>query len=546
MSVVIALAYFAIAWLIGSGLVRTRQVTTNKLGLATALIFFSCGAGHMLHAVHVLESTPQALALRGAAHWHIVAWDGLTAILALNFLALRRHYGRLLHGPVMFEDHRRRAHEERLEHQAYHDVLTGLPNRAAFSERVSLTLAEPAGAAPACAVLFCDLDGFKAVNDRLGHEAGDELLRVAARRLKDAVRAGEMVARIGGDEFAVALDDVAGREGTIVVARRMADALGDPFVVRGHRFALTVSVGIALCTPEHDGPDALLRDANLAMHAAKGNGKNRYEVFEPSMLMGGELSLGVEADVRRGLAAGEFELAFQPQVDLGSGRIVGCEALVRWRHHERGLLAPRDFLPAAERSACIGLIDRFVLRAACRHAAAWDTGAAEPFVAVNLAAGELERSELVGSVASALHEAALSPGRLVLEVTEDSLRGDPATASATLHALRALGVRIALDDFGTGHSSLSRLDDLPVDILKLDRRFVGAVERPRARAVAGALVDLAGRLGIVTVAEGIETVGERDTMLALGCELGQGYLFARPMPGDEVAELLAERPLVPA
>ncbi|MGZ8491372.1 MAG: EAL domain-containing protein [Gemmatirosa sp.] len=452
----------------------------------------------------------------------------------------------------------RKALEEELARRAHHDVLTGLANRALFLARVAATLAassspadgspadgSPADGSPADgspAVLLVDLDDFKRVNDSMGHEAGDRLLQSVTTRLLDATRGSDMVARLGGDEFAILLGSVPTSREAVRVADRVIAALSAPHRLAGRQVQVGASLGIALAEREDD-PDALIRNADLALHRAKALGKNRHATFARAMHAAAVERLQLETELRRAIEAGELMLQFQPIVALDTGAAVGAEALVRWRHPERGVISPAAFVPLAESTGLIVPLGRWVLEEACRAACGWEdtpgTDAPPLSIAVNVSARQLQHHGFLEDVASALRHSGLAPGRLVLEVTESVLLEDLEPALGRLEALRALGVRLALDDFGTGYSSLAYLQRLPVDVLKIDRTFTtDLMAGGRRAAVARAVVTFARTLGLRTVAEGIETPEQRAEVLALGCTLGQGFHFARALDLDDATAYL--------
>ena len=441
-----------------------------------------------------------------------------------------------------------RVMEEQLTHQAFHDALTGLANRVLFRERAERSLLRAArtrggeGPEEFVAVLFLDLDDFKAVNDSLGHAEGDRLLESVAARLLKATRGCDTVARLGGDEFAVLLDGMASPDDAAAVVQRIAAAVRVPVALEARELTVTCSVGLAHARGG-DTADELLRNADVAMYRAKAAGKGRHAVFEPAMHAAVVARIQLEADLRRALARGELSLAYQPLVELGGGCLTSLEALVRWRHPACGLVAPGQFIPVAEEMGLIVELGRWVLRTACAQLADWDAALGPgvvPSVSVNVSGRQLDDPGFVRDVAAALADAPLAAGRLTLEVTESVIMREPDVTLARLHALKALGVRLAVDDFGTGSSSLSYLQRFPVDALKIDKSFVDGVARGGSdAALARTIIALAEMLGIRSVAEGIERDDQRAQLVALGCQVGQGYLFARPLTPAEVASAYA-------
>jgi diguanylate cyclase (GGDEF)-like protein len=416
-------------------------------------------------------------------------------------------------------------------HQALHDSLTELPNRALFLDRLAHALSRRgAGATGEVCVLFCDLDRFKTINDSLGHEAGDELLVAVAQRILSCLRGSDTAARLGGDEFVVLLEDVQSTDEAIAVADRITEAFRTPFAIVGREVYVTASIGIVRGTAE---AEELLRNADVAMYRAKAEGSGRYAIFEPSMRAEVLDRLELEADLRRAQERGQLEVHYQPIVALVDGELAGFEALARWRHPERGLVPPPAFIPVAEESDLIHELGRFVLETACRQAARWDAQS----ITVNLSGRQLERADLVDQVSRALAVSGLEPGRLVLEITETVLMHDTEATIERLAALKALGVRLAVDDFGTGYSSLRYLSRFPIDLLKMAKPFVDGVATEQGAAMARAIVDLGASLGLAIIAEGIEQGVQLAQLRRLGCEYGQGYLFARPLTVTQVDAL---------
>jgi diguanylate cyclase (GGDEF)-like protein len=424
-------------------------------------------------------------------------------------------------------------------HQAFHDPLTDLPNRALFVDRLELGISRVRRSKSQLAVLFLDIDRFKIVNDSLGHAAGDELLREVASRIVASIRPGDTAARFGGDEFAILLEDVDDREGAEQVALRILGALRAPLTVAGRDVFVTASIGIAM---DAETAGDMIRDADLAMYHAKAEGKGRHAVFVPSMHVAVVERADLEADLQRVLEREQLVLHYQPIVALGNRAIVGVEALVRWRHPTRGLVWPEAFIPLAEETQLMGDLGRWILTEACREVAGWR--ALRPLrLSVNLSAAQLVSSEtLAADVTAALAESGLSPGALVLEITETALMRDVTETISSLRALKALGVLLAVDDFGTGYSSLDYLRRFPIDMLKIDKAFVddlGAGDSTLAQAI----IDLGESFDLEVVAEGVEHESQRQRLLELGCSYGQGHHFSRALPACEMQILLNPVPL---
>jgi diguanylate cyclase (GGDEF)-like protein len=428
-------------------------------------------------------------------------------------------------------------------HQAFHDSLTGLASRGLFLDRLNHALARAAREGTRLAVLFVDLDRFKNVNDSLGHSAGDLLLVGVAERLRSCLADDDTAARLGGDEFAVVLEDVADDEQAIWVARRIIDRLRAPFLLGGHEAFVDASVGIAFNEDEDEDGQTLIRNADLAMYQAKKNGRGHHEIFQPALRARFVRNLELEGSLRHAVDQGDFVLHYQPIVELASGRFIGAEALVRWLHPEQGLIGPPEFIPLAEDTGLILPIDRWVLGEACRQIGEWNArrGAGRPLtVSVNLSARQLQRTDLPEFVAATLARTGLDPGCLVIEITESLLLQDTAATMDRLRRLKALRVRVAIDDFGTGYSSLAYLRQFPVDIIKIDKSFVcGAGDGPDASVLARAIVQLGRTLRLSTIAEGIETAAQLAELSGAGCEFGQGFYFAEPVPAEELMTLLA-------
>ena len=479
--------------------------------------------------------------------------EGETRWLQAFVYPVKDEEGRVREVTLIIEDvTERKRLEERLEHQAFYDDLTGLPNRALFVERLDRALGGAEhrgdGLAGKVAVLFMDLDNFKYVNDSLGHAAGDGLLCAVAERLGEVLGPEDTLARLGGDEFLVLIEDVGSSNDAFDVAERLTSGLvGSPFALAGREVFVTASVGVVLGGPDEPGgtvSEDLLRNADLTMYRAKEGGKDRCEVFDAGTSARPLERLGLEGDLRQAVERGgeEFEVHYQPEVELRTGRIIGFEALVRWRQPGRGLVSPAGFIPLAEETGLILPIGRLVLLEACRRAQEWrstNPDGAAVGVSVNLSARQFQDAGLVEDVARVLGETGLEPGALTLELTEGILTEDTPVALATVQYLKLLGVGLAIDDFGTGYSSLSYLKRFPVDYLKIDRSIVNGVgEDRRDEAIVSAAITLARALGERVVAEGIETEGQLTRLQEMGCDLGQGYLFSRPLPLEEASALL--------
>ena len=437
---------------------------------------------------------------------------------------------------------------DELEHQAFHDSLTGLANRALLRDRLEQAIARSRRSAATVAVLFCDLDGFKMINDTLGHDIGDLLLVEVARRLERGLRDGDTAARIGGDEFALVVD-VARPGDAVDLAERLLDSLRKPFVIEGREVVARASIGVADSSADAPDGDELLCRADIAMYVAKSRGRDRLQSFEPAMQTELAARHLLHGDLRHAvLLDGALVLHYQPILDLETQAVDSVEALVRWNHPTRGLVPPNEFIPVAEETGLIVDIGRYVLRESCWQTMQWRalSGADNLCVSVNVSSHQLYDGHFVSDVETSLRESGLPPSSLVLELTESSLLSDTSRVHHRLATLRELGVRVAIDDFGTGYSSLSYLRTFPIDFLKIDRSFVnelGGASNDQGRALVRSIISIGHNLNLLVIAEGIEQASQLEELLAAGCDFGQGYLFGHPKPPDEIPELLTRRPI---
>ncbi len=453
---------------------------------------------------------------------------------------------------LIYDISERKELETRLSHQAYHDPLTGLANRTRLRDRVEHVLSMPNRSAQSVALIYVDLDDFKKVNDSLGHAAGDALLRTVAERLLNATRGSDTVARLGGDEFAILLENVRTDDDVHIVAERVVRAMRAPVIVEGKEAFVGASVGIARAGIDPavpDTADTLLRNADVAMYRAKGAGKGRHVMYERGMQEDALRRLELEAALRHAVEGNQLRLHFQPIVELDGERIVGVEALVRWQHPTLGLLPPADFIPLAEETGHIVPLGRWVLFEACRQGMRWHrlrdaSGDAPPLsLTVNVSGRQLHDPSFVDDVHDALMASGFPATQLVLELTESVFLQHDGSMLERLHALKALGLRLAIDDFGTGYSSLSYLQDFPLDVLKIDRRFVEGMSRGgNEAALARTIIALGDSLSLHTIAEGVQRTAQHEQLRSLGCEFGQGFLFAHPVEADEITALLSASP----
>ena len=482
--------------------------------------------------------------LRSARHWsgeiELQRADGSHYPGWISLGAITNDIGRVTHFVVSISDiSERKRTEQRLRHMAEYDALTGLPNRILLLDRMGSAIESARRNSTHLAVLFIDLDRFKNINDSLGHAAGDGLLRQVAGRLSAVVRSCDTVSRLGGDEFVVLLTDLDSAARAATVAGKILKALATSYEVNGHELSITPSIGITVFPEDGDNRDLLLKNADAAMYHAKENGRNSYQFFTDELNHRAHTRLALENELRRALARQEFSLHFQPQFDLTHRRLVGAEALLRWHHPEHGMVPPEQFIPIAEETGLIIPLGAWILRQACSIAQGWrDEGLPDLCIAVNISALQVRRGQLDATVIEALGESGLPAGLLELEVTESALMTHQAHVSATLDAIHALGVKLAIDDFGTGYSSLAYLKRFKLDKLKIDRSFIRDLPDDAEDAhLTRAIVGIAHHLGMSAVAEGVETEAQEAFLSTLGCDLAQGYRYARPLPAEDFRQL---------
>ena len=436
----------------------------------------------------------------------------------------------------------RKRVEQSIRHMAHHDALTGLPNRALFRDRLTHAMAQADRYHQILAVLFLDLDRFKAINDTLGHNVGDQLLKIAAERLRSCVRDCDTVARLGGDEFTIIVDDIVEVRDAAVVAQKILDTLSQPFNLHEHEVFISVSIGLTLYPNDDENADNLLRNADSAMYRAKEYGRNNYQFYVADMNVKARERLMLESQLRRALDRNEFTLYYQPRVDLSSGKVIGAEALLRWRHPDRGLVPPVQFIPILEETGMIIPVGEWVLQQASQQNRAWqDLGLPKIRMAVNLSVRQFIQKELADSILSIIERAGLAPEYLELEITEDLLLEHNQTNIKTLTKLRNRGVHISIDDFGTGYSSLSYLKRLPIDTLKIDQSFLRDIENdPDNKAITSAIIAMANSLHLNVLAEGVETEEQLAFLRAQGCNEIQGFSFSKPLTAEEFEKLLVD------
>jgi diguanylate cyclase (GGDEF)-like protein/PAS domain S-box-containing protein len=484
-------------------------------------------------------------ARRGARLFHAHAiWTELTAMGVYSDPKERTRENFVGTYGIARDISERKEAQEVISFQAYHDLLTHLPNRALLKDRLSLAITQARRSKRRLAVMFLDLDRFKIVNDTLGHSMGDRLLKAVANRLQSCLRRGDTLSRFGGDEFTLLLPEVRTRDDVVVIATKILDRLGGPFVIDGLELFVGASIGVAMYPEAGETEEALIQNADIAMYHVKGRGKNGYQFFSEEMNHKYSTRLSMERELRNGLTQEELVVYYQPQVALKTGEIVGVEALVRWRHPERGLVEPGDFLPMAEETGLITQIDTFVQRRACTDVAGWErAGLGSIRLSVNLSAPQIEQEDFVDNFVADMAAAGLDPSRVKLEITENILMQDMEVVIPKLKQLRQLGVRIAIDDFGTGYSSLSYLQQFPIHTLKIDRSFVGDIRADHGDAsIVNAIVAMARGLNLDLIAEGVENRTQLRYLRSQGCSEVQGFIFSDPVPADQVKLMLQQNP----
>ena len=513
-------------------------VLNNRNLIASYVPVRAAADGPIEGVFEVYSDVTELLHAQTRAQWQVAGIVlVLLATLYLFLLLVIRKADRIIAG----QEHERAAKEGQLRHQAYHDALTGLPNRAYFSERLSETIALAQRTDQTCALMFVDLDRFKIVNDSLGHEAGDSLLKVVAARVNACLRESDLLFRMGGDEFAIILPQIASPEDAAFVARRVQEAVAAPATVHEHELAVGATIGIAVYPGDGDSAEALLKNADAAMYSAKESGRGRHAFYRSAMNQRASQRLGLEVALRKGFRDGEFTLYYQPRVDAAHRRIVALEALMRWVSPTRGLVPPGEFIGVLEDTGMMTIVGEWVLRSACMQIGRWRAEGMPPLrVSVNVSSVQFQSNAFVPMVQRVLRETGAPPGLIELELTESLLIANVEQARSTIEALKALGLQISIDDFGTGYSSLNYLRQFAVDYLKIDRSFVKDIAgNPRDRAVVVAIIELAKALDITVVAEGVETEAQAAFFADADCDELQGFLFCRPLPVDQLGRHLA-------
>jgi diguanylate cyclase (GGDEF)-like protein len=534
--------------------VLLSRAMENYPGLAVSLRYVA-GLSDVVFRKGVRSNSDEAVTIDLENGWEVEVFgdvdrggvtSGTALLLLLSGIAVSVLLGLLMYVLGTGRERARRQLAQRtgeLHHQALHDALTGLPNRALVMDRIEQLLARDRRHHTSGALLFLDLDDFKNVNDTLGHGAGDRLLIAVAERLSGTLRGVDTIGRMGGDEFVVLVDGSSLDVAPVLVAQRLLDVMRQPFDLDDGLLPLTVNISLGLATGDRANADELLRDADVALYQAKASGKNRYAVFDPAMQSDISRRSDLEFELRSALTGGQYRLVYQPIYELGGLSMVGVEALIRWDHPTRGQIGPDEFIPILEQTGQIREVGRWVLQEACRQMAAWHSRGDTLSVSVNISARQLDTDSIAEDIRLALHDSGLPASALIVEVTETALMDNVASTARRLQTIKDLGVRIAVDDFGTGYSSLAYLQQFPVDCLKIDRAFTSAVTTsPESRALVGALVQLGKDLGLTTLAEGVETTDEMDILRGADVNQAQGFLMARPLDPETLeAQFLAPR-----
>ncbi|HTW75987.1 MAG TPA: EAL domain-containing protein [Steroidobacteraceae bacterium] len=534
-------ASFAALWLFFR-LRHGHSWSMRWVRLGAAVVMGTAIAGMHYTAMAAARFAPGSYCLGGGTaddHWLAIT-IGLLAVTTLTITTILLVYDHHLESSTRRHNAQLADANAQLRHVATHDALTGLPNRLLLSDRLEQAIAQSQRYRRRFAVLVLDLDRFKSINDSLGHLAGDEMLKEVAQRLKSKLRRPDTLARLGGDEFVLILSEISSRDNVASSAHRILGTIGLPMKLAGLDVQTSASVGISLCPDDGSDVESLLQKADVAMYHAKRSGRGNFQFFAADINPFSREHLELENGLRRALIERQFVLDYQPKVDIRSGRIDSAEALIRWRHPERGLIAPASFIPLAEETGLIIPIGEWVLREACHQASAWQRAGLGPLaVAVNLSPRQLRQSDFVQVVRSAIADARLEPRQLELEITESAVMHDAEAASRVLRALSELGVRISVDDFGTGYSSLSYLRRLPLDQLKIDRAFIREVTHSRDDAeIVRAIVSLAHSLRLAVIAEGVESEDQLAFLKAIGCDQYQGYCCSRPVSAEAFVAMM--------
>ena len=483
--------------------------------------------------------------IKAKGQWQGEIWNrrknGETYPEWLTISAIRDELGKTIQYVSVFSDITERfQREERIKYQAYHDALTGLPNRSLLHDRLSMALTHAHRSGKMIAIMMLDLDRFKRINDTLGHPVGDILLQVVAKRLANTIRSGDTVSRLGGDEFAIILENIGSVENVIKVAQKILRRMEAPVQIKAHDLYISTSIGISLYPTDGQDADSLLKFADTAMYQAKQEGRNQYRLYTPKMNDKALQRLAMENELRKALDREEFLVYYQPKLDLSSGKVIGAEALVRWKHPQLGFLSPSEFIPLAEETGLIKPVGDFVLRAACKQNKYWqDKGLNEICISVNLSAVQFQQKNLLHKVTHCLTEVGLNPAYLELEITESSAIQNPQMTVKTLKEFKKLGIQLSIDDFGTGYSSLGLLNQLPLDTLKIDKSFIRDITSDKDnQAIVSAIIAMSHNLGIKLVAEGVETKEQMAYLKEHQCDQIQGYLISPPIAAEQFEKFL--------